>query len=190
MSILDPFVQQFNAAVANFDAKAAELDATESALWEVQTGISGSAEMMQRWQVEMDKVIQASASVQAVRGTIETVAGWWQNIKSTLGITTNAPPGTLAGLGVFPAAPWSALAIVAGGAAAIAAVIYSAGSFIREARRYALQQENIVRAEQGLPPLEDIAPDGSGFFDGAGETLKYAILGAALLLVLPHLKKG
>lgn len=185
MSLFDSFAEQFNSAVANFDAKAAELTATESELWAVQPGIADSAELMDAWQVQMDRVIGAQVTVENVQGTVATVSGWWQSIRNTLGIAPSS--GALGAFAALPAIPWSALAIVAGGAAAIAGVVYSAGKLIDKARLYAWEQQRAAALANGTPepPRPDI--DGGfleGFGDGLGDTIKWAIGGAILMMLV------
>lgn len=189
MSILDGFRDSFNSAVARFDTQVAALTQAEADLWEVHPGISDNAELMRQWQTEMNKVIAMQETVRAVRDTVSTVSGWWTTAKDALGITTTQSGGVLGAIGLMPAIPWASVALVVGGATAIAAVVYSVSQVVRQSRIWILQKENIDRANQGLPPIQDVAPgDQGGLFDGLGDSLKWIIGGAVVLMLVNRTK--
>lgn len=189
------FRDRFNAAVAQFDERVAALDQTESDLWATQDVVyaSGDAQLQADFQAAADKISAMQASVASVRSTIQTVVGWWSSVKSSLGIAGESG-GTLAGLALLPAIPWGAMALIVGGTAAIAGVIYAASLVITRARQYQHQAavDAAVAAGEPIPP--DAYPVAEpGIFDaftGFGNSAIWIIGGLVVLAVLPGLMRG
>lgn len=184
------FADRFNAAVANLDAQVSQMNARESELWEVQPAVwaSGDERLQSDWDNAMQRIIAMSASVDSMRGQIATVAGWWSGVKSSFGVTASTP-GVLNGvrnLGLLPAVPWSVIALIVGGTAAIASVIYAASAVINRARQYQYNQAVIEATAAGLPvppnPFEGADNATGGLFEGLGDVAMWATLGALVLL--------
>lgn len=189
MDALTSFRDTVNNAIAQFDARVAALDATETELYNVQPYISDNPDLMAEWTTSISRVNAVKATVESVRGQIASVVSWWQGVRDSLGIGagSGALGRPLAAMGILPAIPWSIVALVTGGIATIGGVIYAASLVIEKSRRWQLQKENIAREQAGQPPLEDpyLGQDSApGLFDGLGETVKWVVGGMLLLALL------
>lgn len=181
------FADRFNTAVANLDAQVTQMAATEAQLWDVQPYVqsSGDAALQRDWDAAMQRIIATGTTVESVRAQVQTVAGWWQGVRSSFSGVQVSVPGVLSGMGLLPAIPWSVVAALVGGAAAVAGAIYAASKVIDSVRRRELQAENVDRTNRGEPPLADVAPpDTGGMFAGLSDAVMWAVGGAVLLMLL------
>ena len=190
------FRDQFNAQVSAFDSRVAALAQAETELWDVQDAIWASNDQaaLMEWDNAMQRVIAMSATVESVRAQIQSVSAWWASVKDSLGITGESG-GALSGLGLIPAVPWSVIALIVGGTAAIGGVLYAAAAVIEKGRRFRYQQAVNEATASGQPIPEDMYPvvETPGLFDnlaGIGNSLVWIVGGMVLLAVLPKLREG
>lgn len=111
--------------------------------------------LLAKWETQYQRLFAAQNVINKAKDAINEVSQWWRDINSATGGNAS---GTLQGLGLAFAIPWGTVGIVSAAVASLAAVLYAGSIAMREFRRYVLQQENIRRAEQGLPPLADPYP--------------------------------
>lgn len=185
------FRDRFNAAVADFDARVAALNQTETELWEVHPDVQASGDewLQGDWQDAMDRVIAMNSSIDSVRAQVQSIASWWSGVRSSLGIAPGEG-GALAGLALIPAIPWSAIALIVGGTTAIAGVIYAASQVINRARQYRFSQASIEQQQAGGPPLVNPYAEqdaGGGLFDGLPDAAMWLVGGLVVLAVLPKI---
>lgn len=181
------FRDRFNSAVADLDARVAQLAQTESDLWDVQPTVqaSGDVALQSSWQAAMDKVIAMNSSIDSIRSQIQNVASWWAGVASSFGITPGSG-GALAGLALFPAIPWTTVALIVGGTTAIAGVIYAASLVINRARQYQFSQADTASQAAGNGPLVnpyEQQDSEAGILDSISAALPWLIGGAVVLMI-------
>lgn len=191
--IVDDFKAKYDAAVAEYSAAADALGNAEAELWNVAPQANKSAEDAAAWQDEMNRIIAMQTTIETVNSSIRSIADFFADAGSFLGLSGFRAKN----LGfALPAVPWATLAVITGGAAAIWVVIDGVIAFVNVMRRKAIDEANLERANQNLPPLPyppDLRPGaGGGLTDIFGNTaaiLKWLTIGGIVMLVLPELKR-
>jgi ABC-type multidrug transport system fused ATPase/permease subunit len=177
-------VDKYNAAVADWRAKLAALDAAESNLYNVRDQAMKDPKTAQEWQTNFNKINAIKSTISSVEGSINTIASWIATAKGAVGLS-GAAYAAVSGLGALGIAPLVVVGAIIGGTSAIAAVVFSVNQFIQKMNERAWMAENIRRSQAGEPlldPSTDPAKnrDSGGFFDGAATIVKWSVAGLIL----------
>jgi hypothetical protein len=191
--LLASFQQKFSDAVAQLDAQSAALDQAENDLYAVQLQASKDPADYAEWQNQFAKVNAAISTRDAAKNAVATASSWWNSAKSALGLAGLRPSHALGALGFLPEIPWATIALITGGAAAIAAVIAAVNSFVDKMNLKAWNEENIRRSQAGEAPLPDSsrpAPlSNPSIFSGVTDLSKVIVFGLIAVFVLPVILK-
>lgn len=186
-------VPVYEGVFAGVMQKAEQLDAQVNSLYamvqdyeNVYPAIQDNPALLAKWESQYNRLFTAQSIVNKAKDAVNAISQWWRDMNAATG--GNAA-GTLQGLGLAVAIPWSAIGIVSAAVASLAALLYSGSVTMREFRRYALQQENIRRAAEGLPPLVDPYPaTDASILGDIGNLAKWGVI-AYLLYVLTERMK-
>lgn len=146
--MLEALREQWNAAVADFQAKLNELNIAQRQLFDAHSLAAKDPDDLAEWQSQMDKINAIQSSVERAREIISGVSSAWGAVTSTFGLSGWRRKGivrsltgrNLAGLGVLPVIPVGALvAIVASIAGVVASVVRFLDYLqVKENNRYSL----------------------------------------------------
>lgn len=189
--IFDDFKARYDAAVLEYRNAATALVSAENELWSVADQASKNPEDAQEWQTQMNKIIAMQSTMASVESALGSIADFFSTARNWLGLS-----GVKNKLGfALPAIPWSTLAVITGGAAAIWLVADGVVSFVNAMRRKAIDDENIRRSGEGLPPLEypqDLKINKSGVtetIEAGKDLVKWITIGAIFFLISDVAKK-
>lgn len=189
--VFDEFKAKYDAAVLEYQNAATALVSAENELWAVADQASKNPEDLQEWHTQMNKIIAMQSTMASVESALGSIADFFATAKNWLGLS-----GIKTGLGfALPVIPWSTLAVITGGAAAIWVVADGVVSFVNAMRRKAIDDENINRSREGLPPLEypvDLKTNKGGVtetIEAGKDLVKWVTIGAIFFLISDVAKK-
>lgn len=190
--IWDDLKSQWDAAVADFQARRLELDQAESALYAVADAAREDPDDTAEWERVFAQVNAAKSGMDAVAGTLTQIAEWWSTFNEWSGFA--GPRNGLAGrLGIaLPAFPLT-LAMIVGLIAGASAAIAAAYGFVSYVNLKTGRVNQLIAA--GVPAVEAVeiatreAQATSGYSFGARmeKIVMWGALGLAAVFVLPKL---
>ena len=191
-SLFDQVKQKFNDAVAQLDDASIQLDNAEANLASIQDDLFTNGNLNDHiyWTKINNQIIAAQATRNAARDTVNQVASWIQNIKTSLGLSN---------LGILPAIPWALIAGIVAAAAALYAIANLANTLFNDWQIAQWNAANIAAQQAGEPALigspqlartdMGITTGVSNIFSNAGDLVKWIAIALAIWLVVPMLGK-
>ena len=161
MEMVDALREQWDAAVAEFRQKLADLSVAQSRLFDARPLAEKDPADFAEWQSLVNRITAIQSTVETIQGLIGTVSGWWGSFTGTFGLSGWRKKGIarvlagkrgLAGLGALPVIP---IGTLVAGVAAIGALVISIVRFVdylevKENNRYSVdltQQGEDVRQQ-------------------------------------------
>lgn len=167
---------QFNAKLAAWQEGLYTLDAESARLTEIAPFAALNSADAAEWQTQRDRIDFFSSTINAVGGAIQSIRGYVSDIGSS------ARLAGLSGLGILPAIPAAALAIITGGVVALGALIFSVKSFNDRITSQHFTEINAGLVREGKPQLT--YPQQSDLFSNIGTVVQWGVIGAIALLVI------
>ena len=177
--LMDELKDAFNAKLASWQDGLYALDVERSRLIDLERYAARTPADAEEWETQRSRIDLFSDTVQAVGNAIGSIRSY----TADLGASAN-----LAGIptmGILPAIPAAALAILTGGVVALGALIYSVKSFNDRivATHYADINKDLV--EQGKSPLT--LPSGSDAIGNIAQVVQWGVIGIVAMMLFKQM---
>lgn len=134
------------------------------------------------WEETKNRADNVRGVIQTFTNAIDIAYGW---LKSAFGLSGFGQLGA-----IIPAVPWLTVASIGGAISAImVAYSYMVEELNKSAYKKQLMEQNIIRIQKGLEPLDltELMQTGPSIFGDTAALVKWAVIGGAAIFIVPKI---
>lgn len=191
-SPIESFKAAYNGAIAKWQDALASLDSAYAEFQANRDYALSDDELGPRWSELDGKISFLQSTIQGVSNAKDAIVNFISSFgepgvdntildsRDYLAQSGLSGRKNMGGMGFLPAIPWSFVALITAGVAAVWTIVNQLRSFNVDVLNRKIAEQNILNSQTGKPliPFIDLGPpEGGGVLSGLSDTTKWAVIG-------------